>query len=93
MGTELSCQAARTLVSAYINRELDAPHALALEAHIQSCPTCPALYASLMALQHRLRASHRPMLASEDVLRMAVRVREALRDGHHAPSSSEGTAE
>jgi RNA polymerase sigma-70 factor, ECF subfamily len=91
METELSCQAARTLVSAYMNQELDAEHAQAVEAHIQGCPSCPALYASLLAVQHRLRAAPHPALSPAARERIAERVREALRTGHGSPSSPEGT--
>ncbi len=92
METALSCQAARALVSAYMNHELDAEHAHALESHIQGCTSCPALYASLVAVQQRLRASPRPTLSPEDVLRLAERVSEALREGEDFPPSSAGPA-
>jgi hypothetical protein len=74
-----------------MNQELDAEHAQALESHIQGCTTCPDLYASLMAVQQQLRASPRPTLSPEDVLRMAERVSEALRGGQAASSSPEET--
>jgi anti-sigma factor RsiW len=50
----LSCQQARALVSDYINRELDEDLARTLERHLETCPTCPPLYASLVALRRRL---------------------------------------
>lgn len=92
MDRALSCQAARAMVSAYMNQELDAEQAQALEAHIQGCSSCPALYTSLMAIQQRLRVSQRPTLSPEDMRRIAQRVREALRNGHDTPPASEGTA-
>ena len=92
METALSCQAARALVSAYMNHELDAEHAQALESHIQGCTTCPDLYASLMAVQQHLRASPRPTLSPEEVLRLAERVSQALHGWHAPPASAKETS-
>ena len=46
--TELSCPAARSLVSDYIDGDLDADLARSLEQHLETCPNCPPLYASLV---------------------------------------------
>jgi predicted anti-sigma-YlaC factor YlaD len=91
MDTELSCQQARAMVSAYMNQEVDAVQAQALESHLHHCTSCPALYASLVAVQQRLRQSHRPNLSHEDVLRMAQRVSDAIGGRHDEPPSSGGT--
>jgi len=91
MTTDLSCQAARALVSAYMNHELDTEHAQALETHIRGCTSCPALYASLMAVQQHLRESQHPALSPRDVMRIAQRVSEALRGEDNSPPSSVGT--
>ncbi|HEY3994024.1 MAG TPA: zf-HC2 domain-containing protein [Ktedonobacteraceae bacterium] len=91
MDTELSCQQARAMVSAYMNQEVDAEQAQALESHLHHCTSCPALYASLVAVQQRLHQSHRSTLSPQDVLRIARRVSDALGDKHNEPPSSEGT--
>jgi len=91
MDTELSCQQARAMVSAYMNHEVGAEQAQALESHLQHCLSCPALYASLVAVQQRLHQSHRPTLSQEDVLRMARRVSDAIGGGHDETPSSGGT--
>lgn len=46
--TTLSCSEARELVSDYIDGELPESIAAALEGHLQTCPNCPPLYASLI---------------------------------------------
>jgi len=88
MDSELSCQQARAMVSAYMNHEVDAEQAHALESHLQHCTTCPALYASLVAVQQHFHDSHRLSLSPEDVLRMARRVSEAIGRRHDEPPSS-----
>jgi anti-sigma factor RsiW len=82
MDTELSCQQARAMVSAYMNQEVDAGQAQALESHLQHCSSCPALYASLVAVQQRLRQEYRPTLLSNDLLRIAQRVSDAIGGRH-----------
>jgi anti-sigma factor RsiW len=78
MAEALTCQAARTLVSAYMNEELDEEQARAVEAHIRDCSTCPTLYAGLMAIQHRLRNTPRLSLSADDLTRLVRQVRERL---------------
>jgi anti-sigma factor RsiW len=75
----LTCQAARALVSAYMNEDLDEEQVRAVEAHIRSCSTCPTLYAGLVAVQHRLRKTSPPSLAAVDLARMVRLVSEQLR--------------
>ncbi len=50
----LRCWRARRHVSAYLDGELDLPTRQAVEAHLQTCPTCPPLYASLVGVRARL---------------------------------------
>ena len=50
----LRCWDARRQVSAYLDHELDAAVARAVEAHLAGCPTCPPLYASLVSAQENL---------------------------------------
>jgi RNA polymerase sigma-70 factor (ECF subfamily) len=52
---QLSCPEARALVSDYIDGELDPATARTLENHLQTCPNCPPLYASLVETLADLR--------------------------------------
>ena len=54
--TELSCALARSMVSDYIDGELPADHARSLEQHLETCPFCPPLYASLVETLAELKA-------------------------------------
>lgn len=54
--TELSCPLARSMVSDYIDGELPADQARSLEAHLETCPFCPPLYASLVETLAELKA-------------------------------------
>ena len=72
--TTLSCSEARELVSDYIDGELPESTAADLEGHLQRCPNCPPLYASLIQTLADLKAlGHFPM--GED---FAERVAAAL---------------
>lgn len=48
-GVPLRCWDARSMVSDYLDGLLDDGRAELLERHLQACPTCPPLYASLVA--------------------------------------------
>lgn len=50
-GVPLRCWDARSHVSEYLNGELDGEERAAIEVHVQSCPTCPPLVASLMGVR------------------------------------------
>lgn len=54
--TALSCRQARELVSDYIDGELPDATARALEGHLETCPNCPPLYASLIQTLADLKA-------------------------------------
>ena len=54
--TELSCPLARSMVSDYIDGELPPDQARSLEEHLQTCPFCPPLYASLVETLAELKA-------------------------------------
>lgn len=47
-GVPLRCWDARSQVSDYLDGLLAAPEAARVEAHLEHCPTCPPLYASLV---------------------------------------------
>lgn len=54
--TELTCPEARSMVSDYIDGDLDADQATSLEHHLETCPCCPPLYASLVETLAELKA-------------------------------------
>lgn len=53
-GVPMTCWDARRLVSEYVDGALAPPKREALELHLQRCPTCPPLYASLVGIQATL---------------------------------------
>jgi anti-sigma factor RsiW len=68
------------MVSDYIDGDLPAPMASALERHLETCPNCPPLYASLVQTLAGLRA----LEDSGGVDELAQRVVAAL-DAHPLP--------
>ncbi len=48
-GVPLRCWEARRQISDYIDRELDPDSSRRVEAHLERCPTCPPLYAAIVA--------------------------------------------
>lgn len=53
-GVPMRCWDARQHVSDYLNGDLDAGIAARIEAHLESCPTCPPLYAALVGVNDSL---------------------------------------
>lgn len=51
---KMRCAYARSVVSDYINGDLDAETAAALEDHLRECAHCPPIYASLIAVRVRI---------------------------------------
>lgn len=49
-GVPLRCWDARAQVSDYLDSELDATTAARVEQHLETCPTCPPLYAALVGV-------------------------------------------
>jgi RNA polymerase sigma-70 factor, ECF subfamily len=72
----LRCWRARRHVSAYLDGELDANTRLAVEAHLETCPTCPPLYAGLVGVKASLGGLRDPDTVVEDAI--AARIREHL---------------
>ncbi len=72
----MRCDHARTMVSDYINGDLDAATAALLEEHLRDCPNCPPIYAALLAVRAQLAALAREVPMRDQVL--ADRVRRAL---------------
>jgi len=75
---DLSCAQARALVSDYIDGELDAPLAQALEDHLETCPSCPPLYASLVTTLAELTATDAPIAGVDELVRKVVAAVEAI---------------
>lgn len=72
----LRCWRARRHVSAYLDGELDAGTRSAVEAHLETCPTCPPLYAGLVGVKASLGGLRDPDTVVEDAI--ASRIREHL---------------
>lgn len=58
-GVPLGCWQARAKVSDYLDDDLPQSDRRLLEAHLDTCPTCPPLYASLVGATQALQAGHR----------------------------------
>ena len=74
----LRCWRARRHVSSYLDDELDVATLTAVETHLEACPTCPPLYASLVGVRATLGGLRDPDTVIEDA--MATRIREHLDD-------------
>ena len=72
----LRCWRARKHVSGYLDGELDDGTKTAVEAHLETCPTCPPLYASLVGVRATLGGLRDPDTVIEDGI--ASRIREHL---------------
>jgi RNA polymerase sigma-70 factor (ECF subfamily) len=59
-GVPLRCWDARRLVSEYLNGDLDRDGASLVERHLETCPTCPPLYASLVGVHAQLGSLRDP---------------------------------
>ncbi len=82
---QLSCPEARALVSDYIDGELDSSTARALENHLQTCPNCPPLYASLVETLADLKR----LTTEADVEKVVGQILAALPEGS-SPSEQGG---
>ena len=65
----LGCAQARSLVSDYLDGELDDQGRKNLEAHLATCATCPPLYASLVGVRDLLGDLHDPDTVIPDEIR------------------------
>lgn len=78
-GVPLRCWDARRQVSDYLDDALDPPARAAVEAHVSTCPTCPALVAGLMSTTAALGGLRDPdTVVAPD---LAERIRARLADG------------
>ena len=55
-GVPMRCWDARSQVSDYLDGDLTADEAARVEHHLEGCPTCPPLYAALVASREALRS-------------------------------------
>jgi RNA polymerase sigma-70 factor (ECF subfamily) len=74
----LRCWRARRHVSAYLDGELDPRTRAAVEAHLETCPTCPPLYASLVGVRATLGGLRDPDTVVEDAIAGRIRARLAI---------------
>jgi RNA polymerase sigma-70 factor (ECF subfamily) len=74
----LRCWDVRRRVSDYLNGELPASERSLLEQHMQSCPTCPPLYASLVGVRDRLGGLRDPDTVVPPGLVDRIRARHRL---------------
>jgi len=72
----MRCWRARRHVSAYLDGELDPTTTAAVEAHLETCPTCPPLYASLVGVRATLGELRDPDSVIET--RIAERIQQHL---------------
>ncbi|HAM44266.1 MAG TPA: hypothetical protein DCM67_04475 [Propionibacteriaceae bacterium] len=76
-GVPLNCWTVRSRIGDYLDDELDSRERALLEKHLAGCPTCPALYASMVGVTGALAAMRRD---PESVIpeQLANRVRSVL---------------
>ena len=72
----LRCWRARRHISGYLDGELDDATKTAVEAHLEGCPTCPPLLASLVGIRATLGGLRDPDSVVETV--MAGRIRSQV---------------
>jgi anti-sigma factor RsiW len=65
----MNCEEARNLIHPLIDGELDAQHAGAVEAHVESCASCASELSSLRELQNKIAAAHLTFRAPESLRR------------------------
>jgi RNA polymerase sigma-70 factor (ECF subfamily) len=74
----LRCWRARRHVSAYLDDDLDLATRSAVETHLETCPTCPPLYAGLVGVKASLGGLRDPDSVVEDEI--AGRIRDHVDD-------------
>jgi RNA polymerase sigma-70 factor (ECF subfamily) len=74
----MHCWRARRHVSAYLDGDLDEATKATVERHLESCPTCPPLYASLVGIRDTLGVLRDPDTVVEDAIAGRIRGRLAV---------------
>jgi RNA polymerase sigma-70 factor (ECF subfamily) len=82
----LRCWRARRHISSYLDGELDDRTRSAVEAHLETCPTCPPLYASLVGVRATLSGLRDPDTVVEDGI--AERIRQRIAVAREVPDGS-----
>ena len=75
----MNCWDARQHISDYVNGDLEAATARTVERHLESCPTCPPLYASIVGVNESLGSLRDPDSVIPPALE--ARLRERLDRG------------
>jgi RNA polymerase sigma-70 factor (ECF subfamily) len=78
-GVPMNCWDARQHISDYVNGDLEAATARTVERHLESCPTCPPLYASIVGVNESLGSLRDPDSVIPPALE--ARLRERLDPG------------
>jgi RNA polymerase sigma-70 factor (ECF subfamily) len=91
-GVPMRCWDARRRVSGYLDDELAPEERARLERHLETCPTCPPLYASLVGVRERLGALRDrdtvvPPPLAERLEQLARGRRASVRPGASSPES------
>jgi len=80
----MNCSAARQLIDAYMDSELDSSHAIQIEAHLSECPACKRILESRQELSKAIKvaAAYMPAPASLQVhIRRQTNIRRRPRFG------------
>jgi anti-sigma factor (TIGR02949 family) len=81
----MTCEAARSLLDAYVDDELDANHSMELREHVASCPNCSAAYDHLIFLKRSIKQNASYYQAPPE---LATRIRKSLQLGGPDKSSA-----
>lgn len=84
----MNCDQSQQLIHAYLDQELDAANAVAVEQHLQTCKSCQHDYAELIKVGERLRGNL-PYHSAPEELRSAIL---AGLDSEHTPPVQSKTA-
>ncbi len=90
----LRCWEARSRVSDYLDGDLDAASARALESHLAGCGTCPPLYSALVGTREALVDAAKPdpdsVVPAELAARIVARARPAAGPGRTSGAAPAG---
>lgn len=86
-GVPMRCWDARKYISDYLDGNLQASTADAIEAHLHTCPTCPALYAALVDARQHLSNLRDPDTVIPPGLESRIHTMLTERDGEPPPTA------